>query len=364
MTLRRPRVVSCLWPIWALVVVVLGWPKQLILPKGWPSGQSVCSDQTIVTGAEPAIMFTPTISEYLFATAAPDRVISGYDANRLVVEQTLLAKAFPSLVSARTRNSLLPGLPSTETLLGRRPTLLLDWSFRAPYFASLGLRSACVIQVHDGADLVTNARTYDRLSGTQYRANELKRRYDEADHTLRADAASTRSRPTVLMIEINRTGVLRANPDRFQSENIARAGGRDLARTIRNSQFNSEALFRLDPDVIVIAPLGAIDEGPDAAAFLRSPQWRSLRAVREGRVYTRPRGASVYFSGLVETPLFTRWLAELFHGDEMQARLRNEMSAAYMISLGFTSSQDELDHALAMTENRLSRGYDRFARWQ
>ena len=87
-----------------------------------------------------------------------------------------------------------------------------------------------------------------------------------------------------------------------------------------------------------------------------------LSAVRTGRVYVKPRGASVYFSGIVETPLYARWLAETAHPALPAPPLRAEMARRYGQVLGGSFDDDELDHMLRVAQNRGTCGYERFAR--
>ncbi|MGC4081960.1 MAG: hypothetical protein QM736_07595 [Vicinamibacterales bacterium] len=112
--------------------------------------------------------------------------------------------------------------------------------------------------------------------------------------------------------------------------------------------------------MIVLSQSGLVGPGPDAAIFMADPRWQTLRAVRARRVYTKPRGMSVYFSNLVETPLYAQWLAELGHPQALAPELRTLMQAAYA-DVGGPLTAAQLDDSLRIAQNRTSCGYTRFA---
>lgn len=100
-------------------------------------------------------------------------------------------------------------------------------------------------------------------------------------------------------------------------EMIARAGGEDaLARPgDRSRRLAWEELAAADPDLVVAMPCGFDEAGAAAqvAEIAGRPEWRALRAVREGRVY--PVDANGCFSRpgprLVDG---IERLAAIFHG--------------------------------------------------
>lgn len=73
---------------------------------------------------------------------------------------------------------------------------------------------------------------------------------------------------------------------------------------------NVEQILLWDPDVIIVNENGAVDE------IMHDPQWASVRAVKQGKVYQMPVGISRWgHPGSIETPLAILWTAKLLYPD-------------------------------------------------
>jgi iron complex transport system substrate-binding protein len=90
------------------------------------------------------------------------------------------------------------------------------------------------------------------------------------------------------------------------------------------------------------------------------PEYRSLRAVKDRRVYTAPMfSLSDLF---LEEPLLLDWLAEIFYPDAAPPQLRAKYKQAFLELFQYQLSDDEIDRAIYVKENLQSQGYERFAR--
>jgi len=125
--------------------------------------------------------------------------------------------------------------------------------------------------------------------------------------TLTASVRRRAYRPSVF-IAIGTGPIWTAGPDSYIGTLIELAGGRDAARDMRApwGEYSEEALLRAQPDAIVTGHDTDLD-----AVRMREP-WRSLRAVREGHVFTAtdPRVENALFRPGPNYNEGLRWLIE------------------------------------------------------
>jgi iron complex transport system substrate-binding protein len=85
-----------------------------------------------------------------------------------------------------------------------------------------------------------------------------------------------------------------------------------------------------------------------------------MRAVRERRVYRYPHGFTVNMFGIIQTPLATRWLAEIAHPDRLTSRTRELIRERMQQDLNVTFTDHQLDEMLSVDENRSMLHAERF----
>lgn len=173
------------------------------------------------------------------------------------------------------------------------------------------------------ADVFVDIRRVGDFTGRTDQAagllDELQARLD----VVRA-AVSGKARPRVLALEWLDPPFAGGH---WVPEMIALAGGLDVIASPgdHSARLTWEQIAKADPDVIVVMPCGFDEAG--AAAQIETiadrPEWRSLRAVREGRVH--PVDANGCFSRpgprLVDG---IERLATIFHGTDLRTGLHDE----------------------------------------
>jgi iron complex transport system substrate-binding protein len=128
-------------------------------------------------------------------------------------------------------------------------------------------------------------RRVGEVTGRTAEAEALLARLEERLAAVRA-AVENRSRPRVLALEWLDPPFAGGH---WVPEMIDLAGGEDVIAKPgdHSARLTWEQVAAADPDVIVVMPCG-FDEagaGEQIATIADRPQWRSLRAVREGRVF-------------------------------------------------------------------------------
>jgi iron complex transport system substrate-binding protein len=163
-----------------------------------------------------------------------------------------------------------------------------------------------VVLLHDDAfaDIFTNLHAVGTLSGHAASAATLVAELQRTTKQLRVQTHAFKRTPSVFVV-LGSTPIWTAGSPSYIATLIALAGGKNSANDLHLAygQYSAEALLRRQPDVLVTDPAVRLD------AALGQEPWRSLRAVRAGRVY------AVIPAAIVERPgpqynEGIRWLIE------------------------------------------------------
>jgi iron complex transport system substrate-binding protein len=217
------------------------------------------------------VSLDPTITEILFAIGAGQKLVgrSHWDA-------------WPA--AALRLPDLGPGIrPNVEAVLATRPDLVVLYASEDNRGAAARLRGAGVATAAFRVDQIDAFRRVTpllgRLSGDSVAAGVTVDSVDRSLERVRA-ATAGRARPKVLIPAWD-TPLIVIGGGSFVSQIVSIAGGDNVygRRPERSPQVTLEDVVRRDPDVILIGP-------ERRERYVTDPRWRSLRAVRDGRVLT------------------------------------------------------------------------------
>jgi iron complex transport system substrate-binding protein len=303
-------------------------------------------------------MGAPMLGEYLLTTNDVDSLSSITKYNLASAERSPLARIYPQLLHKRT--DLADGILNPERLLLAQPGAVIPWGPASEALRASGLPVVDLSTMWVEGWWFDNARIFGDLDGKPNRGRELKQHYYEALRQLKTELPATKIKkfPTVLEVSPNLDGTLR---------NTAVSGHQDQFQTLSGGlnaiQFHSmpvrldmERLYVLDPDVLILSRVAALTP----AECMAHPLWRTLKAVHNKRVYRRPPGMVFTTTGIVEYPLYARWLAEVLHPDQLQPKLREIMRESYRRELHYNMTDKDLDQLLAVADNRFSAHHERF----
>lgn len=192
-------------------------------------------------------------------------------------------------VSAYTDDSRAASLPrvadatsvDSEAIVALRPRLVIGIPAQARLVEPLrraGLR--VVLLSDDGYDQIfTNLQTIGALTGRDRAAAGAISRLHRETALLEERTKRFAWRPRVFVV-LQTAPIWTAGTTSYISKLVTIAGGRNAA-SLRApyAQYNAEALVESQPDVLISDRLTRLDEALD------SQPWRSLRAVRLGRVF-------------------------------------------------------------------------------
>jgi len=217
---------------------------------------------------ERLVSLTPSITSQLYELQVHNRVVGITTFCRRVNESQAVVGTYLQ--------------PNIERIVSLKPDLvLISKEGAAPEIASLlekfRIRFRVFKPVNSLDDLILHARELAVLVDARETCAVLEREAVAAG--LRAD--SLIRAPRVLAL-IALDPMVAASSRSYVGAVIARAGGRMVLRTeVRYPVLSPEEVVRLDPDVILIADMGASEE-----AYERFKQrFRRVRAVRRNAVY-------------------------------------------------------------------------------
>ena len=204
--------------------------------------------------------------------------------------------------------------PNVEAILAARPDLVVLYAGRENRDAARRLTEAGVRVLALKVDRIEDFRRATRLLGLA--VGEPRRAADVVDsvtRTLDRVRAATASLPRPRVVwPMNADPLYVIGAGSFLSELVEIAGGTNVFADARepSPQVSREEVLRRDADVVLASPTGA-------RRFTTDPAWRSLRAVRDGRVL-------VYDTTLVPRPAVrlgeaARSLALLIHPEAAAA---------------------------------------------
>lgn len=172
-----------------------------------------------------------------------------------------------------------------EKVLLLRPDLVIGIASQARMTASLADLHLRVALFKDLSydDLFADIRDVGALTGRTPAAGALIARLRARTAALQRQTRAFKRRPTVFVL-LGTDPIFTAGANSYIATLVAIAGGRNAVGSLPGgyAQYGAEALLRLQPDAIVTDPSMHVSD------VLNREPWRSLRAVRAGRVWTLP----------------------------------------------------------------------------
>jgi ABC-type Fe3+-hydroxamate transport system substrate-binding protein len=223
--------------------------------------------------ARRVVSLAPSITELLFALGAGSQVVG----------RTVYCK-YPA--AALSVPSVGDGLnPSVEAIVARSPDLVL--LYRSPHTDAAaqqleGLGVPTLVVRHDRlADIARTARLLGRATGHAATGDTIGRRIDSL---LAVPPPKATSRIAYVVWD---SPPIVIGGGSFLDEVAGLAGAANVFHDIAtpSATVSIETIVARDPDWIVLVRDSAGDQPPD---WSRRPEWRAVRAVREGRFLLLP----------------------------------------------------------------------------
>lgn len=170
--------------------------------------------------------------------------------------------------------------PNVEAIVARRPDLVVMYRSGANGEAVARLRGLGIPVVQFRADGLGDLARAARAVGTLLGRPEAGEAYAAAlADSLDSARVPTRREPLRALILVGDQPPIAIGPASYLSELLALAGGTNAFADLdgASAPVSLEAIAARDPDVVLVL-------GETAPAAFRRPEWRAVRAIREGRV--------------------------------------------------------------------------------
>jgi iron complex transport system substrate-binding protein len=214
------------------------------------------------------VALVPSLAEDLYAIGAGNRVIGVSRFTDSAPASVARVADFQSV--------------ATERIVALHPDVVVAIPSQDRLLEPLRHAGIDVVLIPDDTyeDIFTDLRTLGELSGRNAAAQNEIAKLKAQTAQLQLLAQTFHRRPTVF-VALGTGPIWTAGPSSYIGHLIALAGGADAARLPQPwGQYSEEALVRAQPDAIVSA------NEVHLSGVLDAEPWRSLRAVREGHVFT------------------------------------------------------------------------------
>ncbi len=261
---------------------------------------------------------------YVYVLGAGDRLVG---ARYLGLPDSPLGRAVMARLDPRWEKIAFPGDVTVEALAALKADLVFAGARHlslVKLLEEVGIPAA-VVSPETFAGVRDTAKLVGTLLGRAAEADRLIAFFDEVIATAKTDTPPDLA-PRVLFVG---TGPLRvATGGMYQAQLIALAGGRTVTERLPGvawQDVSPEQILLWDPEVIVIAPYGAVQ----VKDFVADPVFKDLAAVREERVFKMPQLLFAWDTPIPESILGVLWLSELLYPGNLPLDFREVATQFY-----------------------------------
>jgi iron complex transport system substrate-binding protein len=330
---RMGVIVVCI----AAALAVSGWASDVQVTDG--TGATVVIPQPV----ERIASVYGSATYFVYALGAGDRLVAAWYIGVKGISQATEAMF---RLEPRLDEILSFGDPNVEELASRGVDLVLaDASRHAAFAEQMNDIGVPVIQY----SVETPDELRAAMAMTGYALGpEAQRRSAQYvfDHlrifgTVADDVAGIPDAERARVLFLGTDPLSVASGDMYQSLLIEAAGGVSVSAGLSGywNQVNLEQILVWNPDVIVIAPYGNVQ----VADLLTNPDWQSVKAVQDGRVYRMPRLIAPMDTPVPESLLGLIWLADAIYPGRISLHLGAEVKHFYTTYYGYALTDNELE---------------------
>ena len=314
-----------------------------------------------VLPAERVLILQDILSGYATVNKGADHIVGIFKPAVRGIKNEPIDRIYPDL--DRIPITGTNDIPDPEQVLRLRPDVVLISIWQARYLDRLGLPGLLQMKYDAQNPIQSREEMWNLIgdvTGKRDRATTLEGRYIAKRRALQGQLPSiAEQRVRVVYVHVDQGTWWTTAGRYYLAYKLELAGAINASKDIKfTGMTDLEQLLLIDPDVILLAANPG--DHTTMQEVVCRPEFRSLRAMRERRVYKLP--AHTYMNEPVEDPLLLRWMAEVFYPARMPLRLRDEYKETYQEVYGYAISDDEIDGAIFLEENLASAGYERFTR--
>ncbi|MFE4501068.1 ABC transporter substrate-binding protein [Rhodococcus sp. NPDC056743] len=254
-------------------------------------------------------------------------------------------------------------VPNVEQILSLNPDVVIQWGDKGDdIVAPLRNAGLKVILLKYGTqeDLEAWINIFGDLLDKKEEAQEILARMATDRKTVESIAAANTAKAPRAMYFYSTPETKVSADNTYMDFWITLAGGKNVARGAGKGTsvaVTKEQILTWDPEVLV---LGNFDAATPQDIY-DDPNWASLSAVKNKRVYKAPIGGFSWDPPCNESNLMWLWVAEIFYPEaKLDLDLRNRIRETYTSLYAYDVTDAEIDRILHLESNQVSTGYDSF----
>jgi len=279
---------------------------------------------------------------YVYALGAGDRIVNAW-----YVQIKGLSKAPDALwkMEQKLDEKLSFGTPNLEDIVSRSPDLVLTNPTKHGNLSDrlIDLGIPAIQYVAESPEAMKEAML---LTGQALGQETANRAQDFAIYYDRMMAEISEATKAITDSERTRVYFCGSSPlraasgDMYQSMMVDAAGGVSVTAGLHGywNDVNIEQILVWNPDVIIITSYG----GLTPQQILNDPDWQTIRAVKNGRVYKMPALAAAWDTPVPDSLLGIMWLARTLYPTKVNIDFAGECRAFYSKFYGYTLSDEEV----------------------
>lgn len=285
---------------------------------------------------------------------AGDKIVSTTDLVKTIPFFTEIVPAIKTAsISSKGNNDTL----NIETLIMSQPEIFFATG-KLSDSQSIALNNAdiAVVTLKSGSMAALLERTLitgEILGDSSYQQAQDYLAYFERNKILVSNAVSGIAKKAPMKVYHAFGAPLRTSGSPSLNHDwITLAGGVNIAEhwfdnvPSRAGEVALEQIIHADPDVIITM------YAKDTETIKNDPQWQSITAVREGRVYTNPKGLFWWCRETTEEALQFVWLATLLYPEQtQQIDIVKETKQFYQIFFDIALNDEQLGFILTPTHD-------------
>ena len=373
--LNSSKIVACCLPYYRSLTAALAISATLLTMMEMNEAVGVGSETKIVGGlggkeveiknpiGRIVTIPMPSASMFVSVDGKTDRLVGMHERSKEALLDGILGEFYPqakSIASDITKEGFIPNI---ENIMRLYPDVVVQWESMPKTFKGMenaGLKVAAFVRYNNEELAYKNLRLVARILGQENKQEKLIawRKETEMRVRARAEKIMDADKKSVVWILYYKKGLTVSGPNTYNQFFFEMAGGRLLVskEMKRWPKIDMEQLLQWDPDVIII---GNFDPLKPADVYTH-PQFSSLKAVKNKRVYKMPLGGYRWAPANQESPLAWMWSYNLLNPGKDPFDLRKEIREKYMFIYGKEPTEEQIDHVLHLDLNRQSADYAQF----
>lgn len=316
--------------------------------------------------AKRVVLTSISLPDYLALVGNAKAVVGVSYYNITTVQTSLQRKIFPDAIKVRPIEGSHPlPLLDPEMIIARQPDV--SFVFRGigftPALEKIGVPGLVEFPAGTISPTEQSLRSWRYtaiVSGQTNRGHALLDRYYRANNEIGAAAPRLRQPIKVVSLFTTPFATLMDSKGNILEDayKLLHLSNPLLVDKKWAEPFDLERLLLAGPDIILFDQTRGIGDQQKVQQFFARPEMQALRAVRERRIYRVP--SEAFSDEIVDGPLMRRWLAEIVYPYAYAPLLREKMRTTYQEIYGYTPTDEDIDTALLIEDNKNSRGYERF----